>query len=101
MKLKNVSALLLIFAIAFSILHEFTFAFTDEESFATTEHALDFNHPVGCDVACDAHCEYHHSYVLPIVDKNFQVNLVSFFKIPKNNSYVFKTHLKIIKPPIA
>lgn len=101
MQLKKISTLILLFVISFSIFHEIEFAVQDKESCDVVEYVKEFNKPIDSGDICDIHHEYHQSYILPQYDLASQISTTNFFKIPKDERYHFKNHLKKIKPPIA
>jgi hypothetical protein len=102
MNLKKISTFILLFVISLSVFHEIEFAMYDKKPCDIVEYVSEFSAPADCcDDICEIHCEYHQTYVLTTHDTIAKINVSNFFKLPKNNSYLFKTFSETIKPPIA
>ena len=112
MKIKSFITFSLLFAISFSIVHEYAFAFYDNEHCNTTEYVEEFQGPVAHDIdshesgeheddICDIHFEYHQAFLLLpdatlFQDDNLRSNIILL-----KETYQFQTNLKFIKPPIS
>ena len=112
MKMKSFVTLSLLLAISFSIVHEYAFAFYDDNHCDTTEYVEEFQGPVAHDIdshessgheddICDIHFEYHQAFLLlpdPFLlqDHDLRSNIIL-----TKETYPFQTNLKFIKPPIA
>lgn len=101
MKTKSIATLALLFVMSFSLVHEFAFAYFDDDHCSASEYILEIEAPTDHGDICDTHYEYHTAYVLPQVDTEFNPMQISYNKISKSDSYFFKIYSKIIKPPIA
>lgn len=101
MKIKNVVTLALLFVLSFSIVHEFVYAYVDDEHCSTAEYFAELEGPTNHGDICDTHYEYHTTYILPQIDTMYYSIEINKNEISKNDSYLFKTYLKIIKPPIT
>jgi hypothetical protein len=112
MKIKSFITFSLLFAISFSIVHEYAFAFYDDEHCDTTEYVKEFQGPVAHDIdshessaheddICDTHFEYHQAFLLLPNATLFQdYDLRSNITLAKE-TYQFQTNQKFIKPPIS
>lgn len=101
MKLKSIITFSILFALSFSIVHEFAFATLDKEKCSVSEFVAELSAPTGSDDICDIHFEYHQSLIFP----NAMIPLQKIQKTTElklhNESYKFHTNLEIIIPPIA
>jgi len=99
--MKIIITLALLFSFAFSTVHEFAFAFYDEDHCSASEYAQEIESPSKHHDICDTHFEYHHAYLLP----QTQIHLHKYNKNTKptfyKESYKFLAHLDYIKPPIS
>ncbi|MDA7817042.1 hypothetical protein N9A28_02510 [Sulfurimonas sp.] len=101
MKSKSIVALALLFIMSFSLLHEFTFAYLDDDHCTTAEYVAELEGPIEKGDICDIHYEYHNTYILPQVNTAFNALQISYSQISRSDSYLFKTYSKTIKPPIT
>lgn len=101
MKKRSIVSLALLFVMSFSLVHEFAFAYLDDGHCSTSEYIAEIEAPTDHGDICDTHYEYHTAYVLPQIDTEFHPMQISYNQISRNDSYIFKTYSKIIKPPIA
>lgn len=101
MKLKSMVTLALLFVMSFSLIHEYVFAYYDDDHCSATEYVAELEGPTEHGDICDIHYEYHSTYILPQSDAKFNPIQISYNQISKNDSYLFKTYSKIIKPPIS
>ena len=112
MKIKSFITFSLLFAISFSIVHEYAFAFYDDEHCDTTEYVQEFQGPVAHDIdshessaheddICDTHFEYHQAFLLLPDTALLQEHALRSNLIPVKETYQFQTNLKSIKPPIS
>lgn len=111
-KIKPFIIFSLLFAMGFSIVHEYAFAFYDDEHCNTTEYVEEFQGPIAHDTnshelsaheddICDIHFEYHQAFLLlPDTTLLHNYDLRSNIALTKE-TYQFQTSLKFIKPPIA
>ena len=101
MKLKSLVTLSLLFVFSFSIVHEFAFAYFDNDHCSTTEYVAELDSPQNHGDICDIHFEYHQAYLLPenIIAQNQHTN-TSKVQINKE-SYSFKVNSYFLKPPIV
>ena len=111
-RIKSMITFSLLFALSFSIVHEYAFAFYDEEHCNTAEYVQELQGPVIHETEshdinkqihdiCDIHFEYHQAFVLlpnmPVLQNH---DLRSNIILTKE-TYQFHSNLKFIKPPIA
>jgi len=101
MKIKSIITLALLFAMSFSMVHEFVFAFHDDHPCTTTEYISEMERPSSFGDICDIHFEYHQAYLLPQVSVFIQEKSINLLPLAKNDSYNFKTYLDFFKPPIV
>ena len=101
MKIKSIVSLLLLFVISFSLVHEFAFAYLDDEHCSTSEYIAELERPTECGDICDVHYEYHAAYILPNTDLQFITTQINDNQITENDTYLFQTYSKTIKPPIV
>ena len=112
MKTKSFITFSLLFALSFTMVHEYVFAFYDnnhcdikeyvqELQGSVTNHTASHQESVHEDDICDIHFEYHQAFVLlhhlPLPQSH---DLRSNIILTKE-TYQFHTYLKFIKPPIA
>jgi hypothetical protein len=112
MNIKSFITFSLLFAISFSIVHEYAFAFYDDKHCDTTEYVKEFQGPIVHDIdshessaheddICDTHFEYHQAFLLlPNSHLLNGYDLRSNITLTKE-IYQFQTNQKFIKPPIA
>ena len=112
MKIKSFITLSLLLAISFSIVHEYAFAFYDDNHCNTAEYVEEFKGPVAHDIdshessgheddICDIHFEYHQAFLLLPNAASFQdYSLCSNISIEKE-TYKSQINKKSIKPPIV
>jgi hypothetical protein len=99
--MKIIITLALLFSFAFSTVHEFAFAFYDEEHCSVSEYVDEINAPSEHDDICDTHFEYHHAFILPIQTVSiYTKNMTSKPNLYKEE-YKFLADLNFIKPPIS
>ena len=101
MRRKQFITFSLLFVIAFSIFHEYTFAFIDEDHCSATEYVHEMVEPVDKGDICDIHFEYHIAYILPTNNTFIQVYDITSKPIIDQESYNFVANLDFIKPPIT
>lgn len=103
MKIKTIVTLSLLFIMSFSFVSEHLLAFYADEPCATTSlHESEFDIPeVNVDIHCEIHCEYHNVFLQPKYNIFTVLDTKNTLEILSNNSYLFKTNLKISKPPIT
>ena len=102
MKIKSFVSLSLLFALSFSIVHEFAFAsFHDDHCDSVAEYVHEVQNPSDHGDICDTHFEYHQAYLMP------QHTLLPMHHSHANNkklhkeSYNFHINLDFLKPPIV
>lgn len=101
MILKGLITFSILFAISFSITHEFTFTLLDEEKCTVTQFVNELNAPTGVDDLCDIHHEYHEALMFPQTNISIQkLNKISELVLHHEN-YNFLINLNIVIPPIA
>jgi hypothetical protein len=107
MKTKKLLSLLLLFALSFSIIHEFAIAlYEDSHSHCDVVHYIkEFSEPV-CDTddqnnLCVSHYLFHISFILSNPVKLITGKQVS--SVPKSNSFFYPTLIPqtFLKPPIV
>lgn len=103
MKSKKIFSLLLLFALSFSVVHDYTFAILDNHSSSVEAYVAELNPNLGKhkDTLCDIHFEYHMPYTfaskshsLPAMEK-----ADSFFTY--NETFFSLKYFNFLKPPIA
>lgn len=101
MKLKSIIMFSILFALSFSITHEFAFAEADEEHCSISEYISEFEAPNNCGDIGDIHYEYHQAYMFP--SKTISIDSVDKTSelIITKESYTFSTNLDLIIPPIS
>lgn len=101
MKLKNIITFSILFALSFSIMHEFTFSMLDENQCTLSEYINEFDAPTGSDDICDIHYEYHQAFMFP----SQNILLTTIEKQAKlqiyKESYTQKITQDLIIPPSA
>lgn len=103
MNSKKIFSLLLLFAISFSVMHDYTFAILDnnhsfvESYISETSPILDTNR----DILCDIHFEYHMPYTFPTKELSLPIlsKVDSFFSY--NETFFSLKEFNFFKPPIA
>lgn len=65
MNLKSIVILVLLFMMGFSIVHEYAFAFYDEDHCSAAEYVSELDAPGSHGDICDIHFEYHQAFLLP------------------------------------
>ena len=100
MSSKKIWSLLLLFALSFSILHDYTFSFVDTKHSIDTSCMIDIHLDKKTDTICEIHHGYHSMYLfletasqLPISQK-----LQSFFVY--TNKLFSLSIFNFLKPPI-
>jgi len=93
--------LALLFSFAFSTVHEFAFAFYDNDHCSVSEYTDELSAPSGHDDICDTHFEYHHAYLLPQQSLVLTKTYVNTKPIFYTESYTFVVDLDYPKPPIS
>jgi len=101
MKLKNITALILLVALSFSIVHEYSVVFYDKDHHNVAEYVLELSGPSSHGDICDIHFEYHQSFLLSQNTKIPDIEYISVVNTTDKESYSFKTNLDFFKPPIA
>ena len=101
MRLKNIITFSVLFALSFSMVHEFVFSELDENKCSVSEYVLEFDAPTGADDICDIHFEYHQAAMFP--QKSFSILDVDRISelIIKKESYDFSINQDLIIPPIS
>lgn len=64
MKIKSIITLALLFSMSFSIVHEYAFAFYDEDHCNVSEYVYELQAPSSHGDICDVHFGYHATYIL-------------------------------------
>ena len=101
MKIKSFVTLSLLFALSFSIVHEYVFAFYDTHHCNVGEFVSELDSSGDHGDICDIHFEYHHVFVLP-QEHIFVQETQSFLKpVIYKESYKFLANLDFMKPPIS
>ncbi|WP_373036208.1 hypothetical protein [Sulfurimonas sp.] len=101
MRFKSLITLTLLFVISFSIVHEYVYAAFDTYHTSVHEYVSEFDTPTSHEDLCDIHFEYHQSFllsqnlVLPDIDFRSTANKTD------KETYNFKTHLELYKPPVS
>jgi len=99
MKPKSIITFSILFALSFSIMHEFAFAEFDENLCSVSEFVSELEAPSNCGDICDIHYEYHQAYMFPQKTVSIQsVDKISEL-ILKSESYNFLINLDLIIPP--
>ena len=101
MKTKSLITLSLLFALGFSMVHEYVFAAYHGEHGDIVEYVNEFEAPSSHGDLCDTHFEYHQAFLLPqntILPQNS--NLSSNTPLNKE-TYQFQANLDFFKPPIS
>lgn len=101
MKLKSIITFSILLALSFSIVHEFTYAFLDEEQCSVSEHIAELDAPTGVDALCDTHHEYHNIYTYSQENISIQEIDKGTELILQNESYNFLLNSDLVIPPIA
>jgi hypothetical protein len=97
--MKIIITLAILFSFAFSSVHEFAFAFYDNEHCSVSEYAQELESPSGHDDICDTHFEYHHATMFPQSSTKIQkIYLNNSPSIQKEN-YFFLTSIDLFRPP--
>lgn len=101
MKYQSITTLVLLFALSFSVVHEYAFALYDNEHCTITEYVHELSAPTSHGDICDIHFEYHQSFLL---SKNTPVPLFEYLALVQktgNESYSVYIPTSLFKPPIA
>ena len=94
--------LALLFSFAFSTVHEYAFAFYDENHCSVSEYVDEIEAPSEHhDDICDSHFEYHHAYILPQASIVLGKEKLDTKPLFHDESYAFSAHFDYIKPPIS
>ena len=101
MILKNLVTVTLLFVLGFSIVHEYAFAFLDDEHATAIEYVAELEAPSNHGDICDAHSEYHQSFVLTPRVTSQKIEQVSPSRTFTRESYNFTTYENFLKPPIV
>lgn len=101
MKEKKLVLLVLLLVMSFSLVHEFAFAYFDDDHCTTSEYIAELEGPTEHGDICDIHYEYHNAYILPQNNTVLHEIRISYKQVSRDYSYLFKTYSKTIKPPIA
>ncbi len=101
MKFKSITTLVLLFALGFSVVHEYAFAFYDKEHCSVTEYVHELSAPTSHGDICDIHFEYHQSFLLSKKTSVPVIEYLSLVQRTNNESYSFQIHTNLFKPPIA
>lgn len=102
MNSKKIFSLLLLFSISFSIVHDYTFTFLENENHSTKDYMSEFKIPSSdADILCDIHFKYHTSYTfvspsLPL--QNIMKNEITFLH---SETFTSRNYFNFFKPPIA
>jgi len=92
---------MLLFALSFSIVHEYAFAFYDTDHCSTTEYVAELDAPQDHGDICDIHFAYHQA-CLHYQDTQLPLyTLSSSQELFEHQNYNFQTQLEFFKPPIA
>jgi len=104
MNSKKIWSLLLLFAMSFSIVHDYAFAVLDDNHCSVEAYVAELSPSVSCekaDMLCDIHFEYHTAYLfleksayMPIIQKR-----EDFFAY--NEIFLSLDYFSFFKPPIA
>ncbi|MDQ7044422.1 MAG: hypothetical protein Q9M32_00715 [Sulfurimonas sp.] len=101
MKIKSIITLALLFTMSFSVVHEYVFAFYDNDHCNVEEYISELEAPSHHGDICDIHFEYHVAYILPSAPR-YQI------EVPQKNSfhidkeiYLSFNSLQLYKPPIS
>ena len=93
--------LALLFTMSFSVVHEYVFAFYDQNPCSVSEYVDEIQVPSAHGDICDLHFGYHVPYILPALS-------LTEFNIPKdalfsntNETYIAYTTSELYKPPTA
>jgi len=101
MKIKSLITFSILFALSFSMVHEYAFAFYDDEHCNVAEYISEIEAPSSHGDVCDIHFEYHQAFLLPqdtILPTNNDMNSKP---VPAKDTYQFHVNLDFIKPPIS
>ena len=103
MNSKKIYSFLLLFAISFSVMHDYTFAVLDNHGSSVKEYVSEMSPSMDKknDNLCDIHFEYHTTYTFPAIS----ITLTSIGKIESfftyNEIFLSQKQFDFLKPPIA
>lgn len=104
MNSKKIWSLLLLFAISFSVVHDYTFAVLDNKHSSIEAYVAELSSPVmgeQADMLCDIHFEYHVPYIF--LDNRIPFHIVAtkngFFAYDK--IFISLDYFNFFKPPIT
>lgn len=101
MKVNSLISLALLFIMSFSLVHEFAFTYFDDDHCTASEYVAELEGPTEHGDICDIHYEYHNTYILPQNNTLLNEIRISYKQVSRDDSYLFKTYSKTIKPPIT
>lgn len=101
MKIKSLITLSLLFVLGFSMVHEYVFAFQDDDPCTVSEYVSEIEAPSSHGDICDIHYEYHQAFLLPQVTTLPQSSDLSSNTILCNEIYQFQANLEFFRPPIS
>jgi len=99
--MKIIMTWAILFSFAFSSVHEFAYAFYDEDPCSVSEYVDEIAAPSQHDDICDSHFEYHHAYILPQVNVLISQTDLNTKPLLNKESYTFQANLDFMKPPIS
>ena len=101
MKIKSFITFSLLFALSFSMVHEYVFASYHNGHCESVEHAdISETQSLHVDI-CETHFEYHQASLLPQNMLLPQSNNLGSKTISNKETYQFSANLDFLKPPIA
>ncbi len=101
MKFKSITTLVLLFALGFSVVHEYAFSLHDKDHCSVTEYVHELSAPTSHGDICDIHFEYHQSFLLSKKTPVPVIEYLASVQRTHNESYSFQIHTSLFKPPIA
>jgi len=101
MKRQSITTLALLFALHFSVVHEYVFAFYDNTHCSVTEYVHELSAPTSHHDLCDIHFEYHQSFLLSQKTTVPEIEYLASTQKTGHESYSFQIHANLFKPPIA
>ena len=99
--MRIIITLALLFSFAFSTVHEYAFAFYDENHCSVSEYVDELSAPSKHDDICDTHFEYHHAAMFP--QQRVELPRLHINESPQihKENYFFLTAIDLFRPPRA
>ncbi|MDF1875620.1 hypothetical protein JHD48_07720 [Sulfurimonas sp. SAG-AH-194-I05] len=99
MKRKKLVSLVVLFVLSFSVVHEYAFAYFDDNHCTAVEYVSELETPSNHGDICDIHFEYHQSFVLQQLPHLSLFQKDSLSLLSDKETYTFETKLLFFKPP--